>query len=188
MKRNDLLLLAPVLGLFACGNGSTTGDPIDPYSAGAGGAMPGAGGVPSGGLPPAAGGAAAAGAMQSTGGSPVPPGQLVCAGKLCAAGGYCAASGACPAGLGDCFSHDAGFDTCAVYCKSKGLECAAHSCGPDGSAFDPPNGVTTVSYPAARKAECGVQPATQYADDECTTPIWLSPTKPLDDVVRCCCR
>jgi hypothetical protein len=90
--------------------------------------------------------------------------------------------------LGDCFSKDAGLDTCAVYCRSKGLECAAHSCGPDGSAFDPPNGVTSVSYPAAQKAECGIQAASQYGDDECTTPIWLSPTKPLDDVIRCCCR
>jgi hypothetical protein len=188
MQRARLLSLCLLLGASACGNGGGTSDPGDPYSTGTGGTAPGAGGLSMGGSQPGAGGVAAGGASATGGAHDVPPGQLTCAGKLCVAGGHCAASGACPATLGDCFSHDAGFDTCAVYCSSKGLQCAAHSCGPDGSAYEPPNGITTVSYPAAQKAQCGVQVATQYGDDECTTPIWLSPTKPLDDVVRCCCR
>jgi hypothetical protein len=159
--RAYMLTLALSFGLPACGNESGTSDPIDPYST-TGGVGPGAGGSPTGGTPLAAGGLSAGGTPTSTGGS--------------------------AATLGECFSHDAGFDTCNIYCRSKGLECAARSCGPDGRPSDPMNGVTTVSYPAARKAECGVQLTTQYGWDECITPIWLSPTKPLDDVVRCCCR
>lgn len=187
MLSNRHFALVLWLGVPACGNGTAT-EPNDPYvggagfGPGAGGSAAGAGGTPSGG--------SSAGGSVSSGGSPsVPAGQLVCGGALCRLGGRCASSGECPASLGDCFSHDAGFATCAVYCGSKGLACAARACGPDGNAFDPPNGFTWASYPAAQRSDCGTQayPA-QFGDDECTTPIWLSPAKPLDDVVRCCCR
>lgn len=182
------LVLAVSLSVSACGNGTAT-EPNDPYGGGAG-FGPGAGGLAqgAGGSGPASGGSPVGGSP--SGGTPnLPAGQLVCGGTPCRLGGHCSSSGQCPASLGDCFSHDAGFDTCSVYCSSKGLACAARACGPDGNAFDPPNGFTWASYPAARRADCGTQayPA-EFGDDECTTPIWLSPTKPLDDVVRCCCR
>jgi hypothetical protein len=189
MLRTGLLALAVSLSAASCGNGTST-EPNDPY-VGAGGLGPGAGGFApgAGGSTPGFGGVSAGGSAQSGGSPNVPAGQLVCGGASCRLGGRCASSGECPASLGDCFSHDGGFDTCSVYCKSKGLACAARACGPDGNAFDPPNGFTWVSYPAAERADCGTQayPA-QFGGDECTTPIWLSPTKPMDDVVRCCCR
>src|SRR5262249_49383954 len=112
-----------------------------------------------------------------------------CGGRTCTTGGHCTKMGACPGVLSDCFTHSAGLDTCSVFCKSKGLECAAQSCNADGTAFEPPSGYTSVSYPASRSAECGTAaiPA-QFGPDQCTPPIWLSATKPLDDVIRCCCR
>jgi hypothetical protein len=117
-----------------------------------------------------------------------PAGQLVCAGKKCHAGGKCAADGACPAFLGDCFSSVDHLDTCDVYCSGKGFACAAKSCNIDGSPN--PGGYSWVSFPAALKAECGTPTGLPKSQSfaECTSPIWLSPSKPADDVVRCCCR
>lgn len=178
-------VLASSCVIAACGNDAPGDESTNPYSLGSGGATAGAGGAQTGGA-----GVASGGAVASSGGAPdVPAGQLFCSGRQCPAGGHCTETGLCPGFFGDCFTHAAGMDTCAVYCQSKGLTCAAASCNSDGTAFEPPHGYTWASYPAARSAECGTSafPA-QFAKDDCTTPIWLSPSKPLDDVVRCCCR
>jgi hypothetical protein len=116
----------------------------------------------------------------------VPAGELVCGGRTCHAGGHCTSDGRCPAFLGSCFSStQAG--TCAEECSSEGFSCAQGSCAPDGSAAD--GAWTWVSYPAAEQAQClASRTPTQQAADRCDSPIWLSPSKPRDDVVRCCCR
>jgi hypothetical protein len=143
-----------------------------------------------------AGGGAASPGGTSGGGAPgaagapvvdVPPGQLRCGGKLCHAGGHCSTQGACPAFLGACFSGEES-QTCETYCAGQGFACAAKACNGDGS----PNeqlGYTWVSFPAARKAECGgaaVAPKSSF--DDCSAPIWLAASMPKDDVVRCCCK
>src|SRR5260221_13470433 len=108
-------------------------------------------------------------------------------GRVCQAGGRCPADGGCPAFLGDCFANVNGLPSCDAYCNAKSFSCAAKSCNYDGS----PNkdGYSSVSFPAAARATCqasGVPDS--YSRDECRTLIWLSAQKPLDDVIRCCCR
>jgi hypothetical protein len=192
--------------LAACGDGGGSTTPVETGGVGgggftasggaaAGGALTSAGGaaVGSGGTVTGAGGAApgAGGASAATGGAPaaVPAGQLACGGKTCHAGGHCAKDGSCPAFLGDCFSQVDHFDTCNAYCAAKGFACAAKSCYPDGTSVDGDGGYSWVGFPAARKAECGVSAAAPQSNfDACTSPIWLSPSKAADDVIRCCCR
>jgi hypothetical protein len=85
-----------------------------------------------------------------------------------------------------CFTREDGYDTCATYCRSRGRECAAESCGPDGALTG--SGYTWVSWPAAEAVSCETLTSPrQVSFDACTTPIWLQPNKPRDDVVRCCC-
>jgi hypothetical protein len=158
--------------------GSGTGIGVGGSSAGAGGSMPmggmaAVGGSATGGIPGAAG---------ST-----PAGQLMCGGKLCKGGGHCAADGTCPAFLGSCFTTTDNFSTCDAYCSAQGFTCAAKACNADGTAIS--NGYSSVSYSAADRPKCQMSAfPDQNSFDACTSPIWLSPTKPLDDVVRCCCK
>jgi hypothetical protein len=112
----------------------------------------------------------------------------MCGGKLCKGGGRCnPMDGSCPAFLGGCFSNADMFETCEEYCGSIGAQCAAKSCNSDGTATS--IGYSWVSYPASGRDSCRMSgvPATQ-SFDACAQLIWLSPTKPLDDVIRCCCK
>lgn len=87
-----------------------------------------------------------------------------------------------------CFTHADDFDTCQRYCTSISRSCVERGCNGDGSLLEG-SGYTWVSWSASEAAECD---ALGYPDqmsfDACTTPIWLQPTKPRDDIVRCCCR
>lgn len=115
-----------------------------------------------------------------------PPGQLSCLGKLCRAGGVCGPGGQCPAAFHGCFTEADGYDTCAVYCQSVGQDCVARGCDPAGYATT--DGFTSISYSVDQGAACQAgDPAPSASADECVTPIWLQPSKPRDDWVRCCC-
>ena len=123
----------------------------------------------------------------AAGAQSVPAGMLTCGGKLCKAGGRCAMDGTCPAFLGACFSNADKIESCDAYCSSIGAQCAAKSCNDNGTPAT--IGYSWVSYPASGRASCQMSgsPATN-SFDPCNSPIWLSPTKPLDDVIRCCCK
>lgn len=178
--------LALSLLLAACGDGGGTGGTTLPVETGGAGAVTASGGASAGGAVTAAGGSTGASGGAAAG---VPAGQLACGGKTCHAGGHCAADGSCPAFLGDCFSTVDHFDTCNAYCTAKGFACAAKSCYPDGTPVDGDGGYSWVGFPATRKAECGVSASAPQSNfDACTSPIWLSPSKAADDVIRCCCR
>jgi hypothetical protein len=162
------------------------------YPSGAAGIVGAGGNVAQGGTAASAG---MAGAPTGTGGTPtgmggtasVPPGQLMCGGKLCHAGGRCAMDGSCPAFLGACFSTVDQFQSCGAYCSAKGFACAEKSCGGDGSPIT--GGFSWVSYPASGRAECEKSASPdKNSFDACVTPIWLSASKPPDDVIRCCCK
>ena len=163
------------------------------FPGGAAGGVGAAGGAPQGGIAASAGMAGSlpgAGGMSpaGTGGTPsVPAGQLMCGGKLCHAGGRCAADGSCPAFLGTCFSSVDKYDTCGGYCSKMGFACVEKSCNADGTPIM--GGYSWVSYPASGRAECekGASPDA-FSFDACASPIWLSTSKPADDVVRCCCK
>lgn len=163
--------------------GSSSSDPTGE----GGGTSPGGATSPGGGM--SLGGAS--GAPASSGGAPsVPAGQLTCSGKPCHAGGQCASDGSCPSFLGDCFSSVDHLDTCEGFCAARGFVCAEKSCNIDGAGTPKPgSGFSLVSYKAADRAACKAS-ATPFQEtlDSCTSPIWLSPMKPADDVVRCCCR
>jgi len=162
---------------------SNAGGAFGAGAPGSGGAVPGGGGVlAQGGAAGSPGGAPGAGGAPST-----PAGQLMCGGKLCHAGGHCAADGTCPAFLGTCFSTVDNFVSCDDYCTKMGFTCAAQSCNSDGSPAM--TGYSWVSFAAANRAQCQQN---GYPDknsfDPCLNLIWLSPTKPKDDVIRCCCK
>ena len=170
------LVVTAALSLFACSDEAAGPNP-DP-GVGTGGASPGSGGVsgPSGGT--SSGGAGVGGAA--------PAGQLRCGGQLCHSGGQCMADGRCPPFLGACFSSNQ-FDTCDEHCSATGFECAMKFCNTDGSPIE--GGYSWVSYPQARQAECAASATPEEMSfDQCRTPIWLNPSKAIDDVVRCCCR
>jgi hypothetical protein len=188
MYRELLFTVAATCALCGCGSASST-DPSDPYSTASGGVAAASGGALGSGGTGVGGSNASTGGLAASGGAPdLPAGQLVCGGGQCRSGGHCTIAGLCPAFFSDCFTHAAGLDTCDVFCQSKGLTCAARACNADGTPFDPPKGYTWASYPASRAAECGTSafPAL-FGQDECIAPIWQN-AKPLDDVVRCCCR
>ncbi len=116
-----------------------------------------------------------------------PAGSLVCGGKSCRGGGTCNADGSCPAFLGDCFHQSNGFATCNQACSAQGFTCAQSSCSPDGTGDT--GGYTWVSYAAADPNACTSYGANGPVSlDQCVTPIWLSPTVPTDNAIRCCCR
>jgi hypothetical protein len=173
-----VLLVSP-----ACGAGGSS----SPEPSGAGGVAMGSGGAPAGGI---GGALAGAGGASLGGASAVPAGQLSCGGKPCHAGGHCAADGSCPSFLGDCFSTVDHVDTCEGYCTMHGFACAEKSCNMDGTGTQKSGaGFSLVSYRAADRAGCTAsRTPSQETFDACSSPIWLSPMKPLDDVVRCCCR
>ena len=140
---------------------------------------------------PTAGGIGGALASGTGGVVNVPAGQLMCAGKQCHGGGHCQADGSCPSFLGDCFTQADHLDDCDAFCSGRGFTCAEKSCNVDGSGTKPGLGFSVVSYPASESAECSAStPTTRQTEtqDTCVTPIWLSPSKPADDIVRCCCR
>jgi hypothetical protein len=189
--REMILCLAALVVACACssGGGETPGAAGAPVMAAGGalvGGMPPAGGVPGGGGAPGG----VAGTLASAGGAQpsVPAGMLMCGGKLCKAGGRCnPMDGSCPAFLGGCFSNVDMFETCDEYCGSIGAQCAVKSCNSDGTATS--IGYSWVSYPASGRASCQMSGIpTMQSFDACGSLIWLSPTKPLDDVIRCCCK
>ncbi|HEX4338648.1 MAG TPA: hypothetical protein VH062_22235 [Polyangiaceae bacterium] len=167
----------------ATGGGGVFGAGGTPILGGAAGALPGAGGTPSaGGVATANGGTPGAAGTMST-----PAGSLMCGGKLCKGGGHCATDGSCPAYLGTCFTSTDNFATCDAYCNAQGAACNAKACNADGTAIM--NGYSWVSYSASDRAECqmGAFPDAN-SFDTCASPIWLAPSKPKDDVIRCCCK
>jgi hypothetical protein len=114
-------------------------------------------------------------------------GPLVCGGNACRGTGSCGGDGRCPAFLGYCFTKDE-FETCSTYCQSLGATCAEGACEADGTAAAAA-GYTWVSYGAASAAQCEASAGPEEVGfDQCRTPIWLQPAKPLDDVIRCCCK
>lgn len=177
-----LFTVGLVFSCSACGDGgASSSDPT-----GGGGAMSLGGATSLGGASGGPGGAAGS----SGGASYVPAGQLTCGGKACHAGGQCAADGSCPSFLGDCFSSVDQLDTCEGFCAARGFVCAEKSCNINGAGTPKPGaGFSLVSYKAADRPACNASatPA-QETLDSCGSPIWLSPMKPADDVVRCCCR
>lgn len=175
----SIVCVALLGALSACGNGGAS----SPEPTALGGA--GSGGTPSSG---GRGSGGAAGLPAASGGLPaVPQGQLVCGGKQCHAGGRCAADGKCPAFLGDCFSTKDHLDTCEADCSAHGFVCAAQSCNMDGSPA--PAAFSSVSFRAAHAAACSASGVPDNeTEDPCGSIIWLSPAKPQDDLVRCCCR